>query len=222
MRLFFDLVLFDRDKMMQMPILKKTYSYLYVISLVLVTSLLVVVLKTTNLDLDQLKENIAHLDSMTEISNLRIYQDGLNTINIDNDIIIINGNEIISVSKIQKQFGLNNFKDVQLLLSNNERKISFVFFIYEYLISFKYLILFIFLLTVVSLASKYQLKIAHEITLKETLTYTSYILTIPILISAFLRLLNFRFSYAVMILVVLTIILEFLFSKHYVAVKSKI
>lgn len=215
MRVFFDLVLFDRQSIMQMPVLKKVHSYFYVISLVLVTSLLVVGLKTTSLDIEQLTGNIGQMDNISELDNIRLYQDGLNTFSIENDTIVINGNEIMRASSLRNQFKLNEITDIQLFLTNNKSRISFVFFIYEYLISFKYLILFILLLTGVAFTAKYQLKSTHEITFSKTLTYTSYILTIPILISAVLRLLNFRFSNTVMILVILNIVLMFLFTKNY-------
>lgn len=221
MRFFFDLILFDRSKIIQMPILKKTYAFLYIISLVLMTSLIVVVLKTFTLNLDNLQKNIGDFNSIRDINNIRVYQDGFNTIAIENDILIINGNEVVGLSKLQKQFELNDIEDIQLTINNNKNKILFVFFIYEYIVSLKYLILFVLLLFSTSFATKIRLKIAHKITLQESITYTSYILTIPIFVSMLLRLLNFRFSYSVMVLVVLIIILEFMFTSNYNNIKTQ-
>lgn len=221
MKIFFDLILFDREKIIQFPILKKIYACLYVISLVLLTSLLVVVLKTFTLNLDNLQKNVGYFNSIKDIDNSRVYQDGLNTIDIENDILIINGNEVTTLSKLKNNFEIKNIKDLQETINNNRNVISFIFFIYEYIVSLRYIVLFILLLLGISLTTRIRLKLSHEITMKECLTYTSYILTIPILISMLLRLLNFRFSYSVMMLVVLTIILEFMFIKKYISIKTQ-
>lgn len=221
MKIFFDLILFDREKIIQFPILKKKYACLYVISLVLLTSLLVVVLKTFTLNLDNLQKNVGYFNSIKDIDNSRVYQDGLNTIDIENDILIINGNEVTTLSKLKNNFEIKNIKDLQETINNNRNVISFIFFIYEYIVSLRYIVLFILLLLGISLTTRIRLKLSHEITMKECLTYTSYILTIPILISMLLRLLNFRFSYSVMMLVVLTIILEFMFIKKNISIKTQ-
>ena len=215
MDFFMSMILFDKSVLIKKQEQKKKYSYLFVISLVLVSSLIVVIGKTVLFNENILRETVQQLKTLDD--NQVIYEDGLNRLKIEKRNVSLNGDILFSVEEIKDSEELLEVLDGMTFGSG---QLSFVLFIYQYLSSFKYLFLFILLLIVLSFTSQKQIKLVEEISLRLSTTYTSYILVIPILLSIVTRFLNIRFSFSVLILTTLSIVLEYLFVNYYMKEKG--
>ena len=209
------MILFDKSALIKKEEQKKRYSYLFVIALILVTSLVVVIAKTVVFDEEILRHNIQQVESIDK--DQIIYQDGLNRVKIEKGSVMLNGDNLFSIENVNNKEDLVSALDE---MTGGSIQLSFVLFIYQYLSSFKYLILFLIVLTLLSFTSQKQIKLVEDISLNLATTYTSYILMIPILLSLVIRFLNIRFSFAVLILTTISIVLEYLFVNYYMKEKG--
>lgn len=209
------MVLFDKSALIKKEEQKKRYSYLFVVALVLITSLVVVIAKTFAFDEWILRDNIQQIEVLKD--NQVVYQDGLNRIKIEKDNLMLNGDTLFSIQNMDDN---NEILAVLDNMTMGSGQLSFVLFIYQYLSSFKYLILFLSLLAVLSFTSRKQIKIIDDVNLNLTTTYTSYLLVIPILLSMVIRFLNFRFSFSFLLLTTVSIVLEYLFVNFYMKEKE--
>lgn len=209
------MVLFDKSALIKKEEQKKRYSYLFVVALVLITSLVVVIAKTFAFDEWILRDNIQQIEVLKD--NQVVYQDGLNRIKIEKDNLMLNGDTLFSIQNMDDN---NEILAVLDNMTMGSGQLSFVLFIYQYLSSFKYLILFLSLLAVLSFTSRKQIKLIDDVNLNLTTTYTSYLLVIPILLSMVIRFLNFRFSFSFLLLTTVSIVLEYLFVNFYMKEKE--
>ncbi|MGL4643376.1 MAG: hypothetical protein ACRCVH_03610 [Vagococcus fluvialis] len=209
------MVLFDKSALIKKEEQKKRYSYLFVVALVLITSLVVVIAKTFTFDEEILRDNIQQIEVLKD--NQVVYQDGLNRIKIEKDNLMLNGDTLFSIQNMDDN---NEILAVLDNMTMGSGQLSFVLFIYQYLSSFKYLILFLSLLAVLSFTSRKQIKLIDDVNLNLTTTYTSYLLVIPILLSMVIRFLNFRFSFSFLLLTTVSIVLEYLFVNFYMKEKE--
>ncbi|MBO0419396.1 hypothetical protein JZO80_04395 [Vagococcus fluvialis] len=209
------MVLFDKSALIKKEEQKKRYSYLFVVALVLITSLVVVIAKTFTFDEEILRDNIQQIEVLKD--NQVVYQDGLNRIKIEKDNLKLNGDTLFSIQNMDDN---NEILAVLDNMTMGSGQLSFVLFIYQYLSSFKYLILFLSLLAVLSFTSRKQIKLIDDVNLNLTTTYTSYLLVIPILLSMVIRFLNFRFSFSFLLLTTVSIVLEYLFVNFYMKEKE--
>ncbi|MDR2278742.1 MAG: hypothetical protein LBE23_12875 [Vagococcus sp.] len=209
------MVLFDKSALIKKEEQKKRYSYLFVVALVLITSLVVVIAKTFAFDEGILRDNIQQIEVLKD--NQVVYQDGLNRIKIEKDNLMLNGDTLFSIQNMDDN---NEILAVLDNMTMGSGQLSFVLFIYQYLSSFKYLILFLSLLAVLSFTSRKQIKLIDDVNLNLTTTYTSYLLVIPILLSMVIRFLNFRFSFSFLLLTTVSIVLEYLFVNFYMKEKE--
>ena len=216
MNFLMSMILFDKSVLIKKTEQKKIHSYLFVIGFILLTSLFVVVTKTIVFNEQQLQQNLQQIENIKQ--DQVIYTDGLNRIKIDKGNVFLNGDKLFSMESLEgdKDSFLTSFIDIK----NSSGQLSFVLFIYQYLSSFKYLILFLILLIALSYTSRKQLEIIEDISSDLATTFTSYILVIPMLMSAVIRFLNFRFSFSILLLTMLSIILEYLFVKYYITEKG--
>lgn len=217
MNFLISMILFDKSILIKKSEQKKWHSYLFVIGFILLTSLFVVVTKTIIFDETALKQNLEQIDNLEK--DQIIYSDGLNRIKIEKKNIMLNGDRLFSTSLFEEDV-VNGLTSGFIELDDKEGQLSFILFIYQYLSSFKYLILFIILLPLLSYTSRKQISIIEDITPSLAMTYTSYILVIPMLVSVVIRFLNFRFSFAILLLTALSIILEYIFVKYYMTEKG--
>ncbi|MFW3587610.1 hypothetical protein ACODGR_10100 [Vagococcus fluvialis] len=209
------MILFDKSALIKKEEQKKRYSYLFVIALILITSLVVVIAKTVAFNEDVLRNNFQQIDSLKK--DQIVYQDGLNRVKIEKASIMLNGDNLFSIDNLK-----NNEEVLDALdeMTGGVIQLSFMLFIYQYLSSFKYLLLFLIILGLLSFTSQKQIKLVEDVSLRLTTTYTSYILMIPILLSLVIRFLNIRFSFAVLILTTISIVLEYLFVNYYMKEKG--
>lgn len=209
------MILFDKSALIKKEEQKKRYSYLFVIALILITSLVVVIAKTVAFNEAVLRNNFQQIDSLKK--DQIVYQDGLNRVKIEKASIMLNGDNLFSIDNLK-----NNEEVLDALddMTGGVIQLSFMLFIYQYLSSFKYLLLFLIILGLLSFTSQKQIKLVEDVSLRLTTTYTSYILMIPILLSLVIRFLNIRFSFAVLILTTISIVLEYLFVNYYMKEKG--
>lgn len=171
--------------------------------------------KTVAFNEDVLRNNFQQIDSLKK--DQIVYQDGLNRVKIEKASIMLNGDNLFSIDNLK-----NNEEVLDALddMTGGVIQLSFMLFIYQYLSSFKYLLLFLIILGLLSFTSQKQIKLVEDVSLRLTTTYTSYILMIPILLSLVIRFLNIRFSFAVLILTTISIVLEYLFVNYYMKEKG--
>ncbi|MBO0488557.1 hypothetical protein, partial [Vagococcus fluvialis] len=164
------MILFDKSALIKKEEQKKRYSYLFVIALILITSLVVVIAKTVAFNEDVLRNNFQQIDSLKK--DQIVYQDGLNRVKIEKASIMLNGDNLFSIDNLK-----NNEEVLDALddMTGGVIQLSFMLFIYQYLSSFKYLLLFLIILGLLSFTSQKQIKLVEDVSLRLTTTYTSYI-----------------------------------------------
>lgn len=215
----FNAIVFDKKKIAKIPKQKKRFSVLYVIALTLMTSLLVIILKTAFFDFDILSQNIIDLEELE--GDTLVYRDSVNTIQIKDEQIVVNGENMLDIDTLMEWSGSSDFLELNEFLNNNRQLFSFFMLLYQYVVSGKYLLLFLLLLVCLAYTGRWQMKDTEDWTLARSMTFTSYLLTIPVLVSLLLRLLNFKSSLTLLIIVALSVMLEFLFVKDYMKEKGK-
>ncbi len=214
---FFDAIVFDKGKIIKIGQKKKLISFFYVIGLSLMTSLIIILLKTTYFDYHQFNQNVLQLEEST--AEVLVYKDTVNSILIKEEQLVFNGENMASIRSLKDLLAVESYQELGELLKESKQQIIFVMFLYQYLVSMTYLIIFCILLFLLSQIGKRQVKIVDDISNEQSLTYTSYNLTIPILASMLLRLLNFRFNFSIVIIIGLSVGLQFLFMKYYIKEK---
>lgn len=215
----FNAIVFDKKKIAKIPKQKKRFSVLYVIALTLMTSLLVIILKTAFFDFDILSQNIIDLEELE--GDTLVYRDSVNTIQIKDEQIVLNGENMLDIDTLMEWSGSSDFLELNEFLNSNRQLFSFFMLLYQYVVSGKYLLLFLLLLVCLAYTGRWQMKDTEDWTLARSMTFTSYLLTIPVLVSLLLRLLNFKSSLTLLIIVALSVMLEFLFVKDYMKEKGK-
>lgn len=215
----FNAIVFDKKKIAKIPKQKKRFSVLYVIALTLMTSLLVIILKTAFFNFDILSQNIIDLEELE--GDTLVYRDSVNTIQIKDEQIVVNGENMLDIDTLMEWSGSSDFLELNEFLNNNRQLFSFFMLLYQYVVSGKYLLLFLLLLVCLAYTGRWQMKDTEDWTLARSMTFTSYLLTIPVLVSLLLRLLNFKSSLTLLIIVALSVMLEFLFVKDYMKEKGK-
>lgn len=216
--MFLDGMLFNKKNIMKIPTRRKSWSLLYVIGLFLGTSLILLFVKQISFDYAEFTLGLSNWrgDSSTEL----IYKDNVTMIRIDEQQLIYDGQRMASMDELQTALSLESTEDLLLFIEENKSIIYFILLIYQYISSLKYLLIFILLFVILSLVRKKYVNNFEEIDLAQAMTYTSTILTIPILISLVLRFLQLKDNLVILVLVSLSVILEVLFSKYYVQEKE--